>query len=108
MIIESGAPPQPAAKYEGDYKQDPKLLSPPASDGFRSTGLDTSLEAVDEFCNGNIGRKVHPQVHVIPLAVHINRLNVEGPANALKGTRQFLLSPFGFLAAALIGSASVN
>lgn len=29
-----------------------------------------ALEAVDELRNGNIGRIVHQQVHVIPLSVH--------------------------------------
>ncbi len=47
-----------------------------------------ALEAVDELRNGNTGRIVHQQVHVIPLAVHFNQLCIEVLADALKDVFQ--------------------
>ena len=55
LIIESGAPPQLAAKYEGDHRQEPKHLSNPACDCFRSIRLDTPLRLLTSFETETLG-----------------------------------------------------
>ena len=76
LIIESGAPPQLAAKYEGDHRPDLRLLS-------KHSARD-ALETIDELRNGNIGRIVHQQVNMIALTVHFNQFCIEVLADALE------------------------
>ena len=55
LIIESEAPPQLAAKYEGDHRQDPKPLSDPSCDCFRSIRLEMPLRLLTSFETKTLG-----------------------------------------------------
>ncbi len=67
---------RPQARSKASFELGLRLLS--------KHSARNALEAVDELRNGNTGRIVHKQVHVIPLAVHFNQLCIEILADALE------------------------
>ena len=102
IIIKRCASPQLAAKYKDDHRWIQSIYEPSLR-LLSKHSTRNPLEAVDEFRNGNIGRIVHQQVHVIRSPFistssalkslqMLSKMSLRASVDLMKSIRSYILS----------------